>query len=364
MRPIGKRKIVVLAEGGFDLLEAKTAVGVIRYGHDPVVAVVDSRYAGKSAYDIVGTGQDVPMVDSLSDALVHEPNTLLLGTAPRGGVLPAAWRSQVIHAMSKGLDVINGLHHFLEDDAELAAAAQSYGVDLWDVRRVPENQRVADTRAHQLAATVVLTVGSDCNVGKMSTSLELEAAARQAGHDSVFVATGQTGIVIAGWGVAIDRVISDFAAGAAEDLVMKGAEEGNLIFVEGQGSLIHPGYSGVTLSLIHGSAPDGMILCHQVTRTNIRRYTLAVPPLQDLVDLHEQATRHVKQSRVIGIALNTFGLDETSARRAIEEASKETGLPTTDPIRFGAKPLLVAVEALHQKGSCKTPVGDAVNEDQ
>ena len=251
--------------------------------------------------------------------------------------------------MREGLDIINGLHHFLEEDVELAGVARSCGVDLWDVRRVPDEHRVADTRAHQLDETVVLTVGSDCNVGKMSACLELDAAARRAGHCSAFVATGQTGIIIAGWGMAIDRVISDFAAGASEDLVMQGAEQGDIVFVEGQGSLVHPGYSGVTLSLIHGSAPDGMILCHQVTRTTIRRYTLRVPPLRDLVTLHEHATAHVKPSRVIGIALNTFGLDEATAQQAIAAAADETGLPATDPVRYDVRPLLAAVEALHNQ---------------
>ena len=349
MRPIGERRIAVLAEGGFDLLEAKTAVGVIRYGRDPVVAVADSRYTGRTAADIVGVGDDVPIVESVAAALAYKPNTLLLGTAPRGGVLPAAWRRQVVHAMREGLDIINGLHHFLEEDEELAGVARSCGVDLWDVRRVPDEHRVADTRAHQLESTVVLTVGSDCNVGKMSASLELDAAARRTGHRSAFVATGQTGIIIAGWGLAIDRVISDFAAGASEDLVMQGAEQGDIVFVEGQGSLVHPGYSGVTLSLIHGSAPDGMILCHQVTRTTIRRYTLPVPPLRDLVTLHEHATAHVKPSRVIGIALNTFGLDEAAAQQAIAAAADETGLPATDPVRYDVQPLLAAVEALHNR---------------
>ncbi len=350
MRPIGERRIAVLAEGGFDLLEAKTAVGVIRYGRDAVVAVVDSRYTGRTASDIVGVGDDVPIVESVAAALAYKPNTLLLGTAPRGGVLPAPWRRQVAHAMREGLDVINGLHHFLEADEELAGVARSCGVDLWDVRRVPDEHRVADTRAHRLDATIVLTVGSDCNVGKMSASLELDAAAHRAGHRSTFVATGQTGIIIAGWGVAIDRVISDFAAGASEDLVMQGAEQGgDLLFVEGQGSLVHPGYSGVTLSLIHGSAPDAMILCHQVGRTTIRRYTLPVPPLHDLVQLHEHATAHVKPSCVIGIALNTFGLDEAAAQEALAAASAETGLPATDPVRYDAQPLLAAVETLHNR---------------
>lgn len=350
MRPRGERKIVVLADGAFDLLEAKTAVGVIRYGRDETVAVVDHSNAGKMAADVVGVGKGIPIVSSVADALRAAPNanTLLLGTAPRGGVLPEAWRSQIVQAMAAGLDVASGLHFFLTDDPQLSAAAKSAGVDIWDVRRAPEAHRVADTRAHQVAATVVLTVGSDCNVGKMSTSLEIDAAARQRGRCSAFVPTGQTGILIAGWGVSIDEVISDFTAGAAEDLVMEASNacssRGDLILVEGQGSLVHPGYSGVTLSLIHGAAPDAMILCHQAGRTQIRRYTVPIPPLSQLVQMHEWITAPIKPAKVVGISLNTFGLSESEARAVIDQAAQETGLPATDPVRYGATTMLDAVE--------------------
>jgi uncharacterized NAD-dependent epimerase/dehydratase family protein len=350
MRPPGERKIIAMADGAFDLLEAKTAVGVIRYGRDQVVAVVDHTKAGKMAAEIVGVGDNVPIVASVRHALEIAPdaNTLLLGTAPRGGILPDAWRSQIIEAMQAGLDVMSGLHYFLSDDPVLSEAARKAGVDLWDVRRPPETHRVADTRAHHLPATVVLTVGSDCNVGKMTTTLELDLEARRRGYTSCFVATGQTGIMIAGWGIAVDAVISDFTAGAAEDLVMEAAKEcsraGDIIWVEGQGSLVHPGYSGVTLSLIHGSAPDALILCHQATRTHIRRYTVPIPPLAKLVEMHEYITAPIKPAKVVGIALNTFGLSNQEACAALERAAAETGLPATDPVRFGAGPLMDAVE--------------------
>jgi uncharacterized NAD-dependent epimerase/dehydratase family protein len=351
MRPRGERKIVALADGGFDLLEAKTAVGVIRYGRDPVVAVVDHLHAGKRAAEVVGVGEDIPIVATVGEALARAPeaNTLLLGTAPRGGVLPDSWRAQIVQAMRAGLDVMSGLHYFLANDPELAPEADRARVDIWDVRRAPESHRVADTRAHGVPAAVILTVGSDCNVGKMSTSLELEAAARRRGRTAAFVPTGQTGIMIAGWGVSIDEVISDFTAGAAEDLVMEAAKEsakhGDLILVEGQGSLVHPGYSGVTLSLIHGSAPDAMILCHQATRTTVRRYTVPIPTLRSLVELHEYVTAPIKPAKVIGISLNTFGLSDTAAREAVEQAAQTTGLPATDPVRFGVDPLMDAVDA-------------------
>ena len=351
MRPRGERRIIALADGGFDLLEAKTAVGVIRYAIDPVVAVVDQAHAGKRASDVIGVGDLIPVVASVGDALALHPdaNTLLLGTAPRGGVLPASWRAQIVQAMRAGLDVINGLHAFLSDDAELAPVAAAAGVTIWDARRVPDAHRVADTRAHALPATVILTVGSDCNVGKMSTALEVDALLRKRERTSVFVPTGQTGIMIAGWGASIDEVISDFTAGAAEDLVMVAAKVAaaadDFILVEGQGSLVHPGYSGVTLSLIHGSAPDALILCHQATRTQIRRYTLPIPSYADLISIHRALTAPVKPAPVIAISLNTHGMSDADARAAVARATAETGLPATDPIRFGPEALADAVEA-------------------
>jgi uncharacterized NAD-dependent epimerase/dehydratase family protein len=337
----------------------------MRYGRDPVVAVIDHTQAGRMAAELVGVGEGVPIVADLGEALAIAggANTLLLGTAPRGGALPDAWRAQILQAMDAGLDIVSGLHYFLADDPELGPAARRAGVDIWDVRRAPATHRVADTRAHGLPATVVLTVGSDCNVGKMSTALELDAEARRRGRRSVFVPTGQTGIMIAGWGVSIDEVISDFTAGAAEDLVMEAAAEcasaGDLILVEGQGSLVHPGYSGVTLSLIHGSAPDAMILCHQATRTVIRRYTIPIPGLRQLAEMHEYVVAPIKPAKVIGVALNTFGLPDSEARAAIDRASRETGLPAADPVRYGAAPLMDAVEAFVAHSPPKTSRGAA-----
>ncbi|HEU5317208.1 MAG TPA: DUF1611 domain-containing protein, partial [Chloroflexota bacterium] len=350
MRPRGERRIIVMADGGFELNEAKTAVGVMRYGRDATLAVVDSTNAGKMAADVVGVGREVPIVSSVREALekTQDANTLLLGTAPRGGVLPDAWRAQIVEAMRAGLDVINGLHYFLAEDSELGKVAKEAGVDIWDVRRAPESHRVADTRAHTLPATVVLAVGSDCNVGKMSTVLEIDALARQRGAPkSCFVPTGQTGILIAGWGTAIDEVISDFTAGASEDLVMEAAKEcsqrGDVILVEGQGSLVHPGYSGVTMSLVHGSAPDAMIMCHQATRTQIRRYTIPIPPFPHLIRVYEDITAPIKPAKVIALSFNTFGMADDDARAVLDRASQETGLPATDPVRYGAAPLLDAI---------------------
>ena len=182
----------------------------------------------------------------------------------------------------------------------------------------------------------------------MTTQLELRNALNRRGHRARFVATGQTGIFIEGWGIAVDAVVADFIAGAAERLVLQGAEDADIVLVEGQGSLIHPGYSGVTLGLLHGTCPDALILCHQVTRDHIGDYHgrepwVWIPPLSEMIEIYESAAAPVRPTQVIGIALNTFDLEDDLARAAVRRATRETGLPATDPVRFGAEPLVEAV---------------------
>jgi uncharacterized NAD-dependent epimerase/dehydratase family protein len=181
----------------------------------------------------------------------------------------------------------------------------------------------------------------------MSVTLELDAAARERGLESAFVATGQTGIAIAGWGIAVDAVVSDFLAGAAERLVVEGAERGGrLLFVEGQGSLVHPLYSGVTLGLVHGSVPHAFVLCHRAGATEIEGCPgHPIPPLSELVELHERIALPARKARVACIAVNTAGLSEPDARAAVAEAAAETDLPADDPVRFGAQHLLDALLA-------------------
>jgi uncharacterized NAD-dependent epimerase/dehydratase family protein len=181
----------------------------------------------------------------------------------------------------------------------------------------------------------------------MTVSLELDRAARERGIASVFVPTGQTGIAIAGWGISVDAVIADFVAGATERLVVEGARRGGeLLWVEGQGSLVHPAYSGVTLGLFHGSVPHALVLCHRAGTTEVEGYPgHPLPPLADLVRLHEAVSLRARPARVVAVALNTGGLDEATAVEAIEDAARETGLPTADPVRHGAASLLDAVLA-------------------
>ncbi|HWC32536.1 MAG TPA: NAD-dependent epimerase/dehydratase family protein, partial [Actinomycetota bacterium] len=195
-------------------------------------------------------------------------------------------------------------------------------------------------------ASVVLTVGSDCAVGKKTMAIELDREARARGVRSVFVPTGQTGIMIAGWGIAVDAVVADFLAGAAERLVVEGARRGDLLWVEGQGAILHPQFSGVTLGLYHGSAPHLLVLCHLAGTTEIEGCPgHAIPPLAELVELHERLALPARPATVAAVALNTSGLDESEARRAVEAAEDETGLPADDPVRFGPGRLVDAILA-------------------
>jgi uncharacterized NAD-dependent epimerase/dehydratase family protein len=269
----------------------------------------------------------------------------VVGVATQGGRFPPAWRELLKQSIASGLDVESGLHEFVSEDEELAALARAHGVELRDLRKPPEGLNVPTGENLELRANIVLTVGSDCAIGKKTVALELDLEARRRGLQSVFVPTGQTGIAIAGWGIAVDAVVSDFLAGAAERLVVEGHRRGGeLLFVEGQGSLSHPAYSGVTLGLIHGSAPHLYVLCHKAHATEIEGYPgHPLPSLEQLIELHERISLPLRPARVACIALNTAELDDEEARRAIAEATAQTGLPADDPVRFGAGPLLDAV---------------------
>ncbi|HEX5465637.1 MAG TPA: DUF1611 domain-containing protein [Candidatus Limnocylindrales bacterium] len=344
-----RARLVILAEGEFGQVGSKTAMGVIRYGPDTVVAVLDSSQAGRNVSDWMGPGYDIPVVATLEEALAGRPTAILLGTAPAGGKLPPDWRRILGAAIEQGLEIRSGLHTMLGDDPELAAAARARGVAIVDYRRPPERQEVAAGRAHGPGKHVVLTVGTDCALGKMSVALELRKSAVEAGLKAVFVPTGQTGMMIDGWGVAVDRVISDFLNGTCEWLVEQAEERGDWIFVEGQGSLDHPAYSAVTLGLIHGTTPEAMILVHQAGREFHHGWEERGSRLHEvsaLISLHEAVAGLIAPSVVAGIALNTSLLDgEGQARRAIAEMAEATGLPTDDPYRYGGERLLDALRA-------------------
>ena len=346
------RQIAILAEGHLDWHTGKTAVGVIRYGSDRVVVVIDSTHAGQDAGQALGDpnglGRGIPIVPDVAAALAYSPDTLLIGIAPRGGRLPDTWRPGLLLAIESGIDIINGLHHFLADDAELSEAARRHGVTIWDVRRPPEAtaMRIATGQAHRPGSHVVYLAGSDCNVGKMTAAFEVDREARRRGLSSGFAATGQTGIIISGRGIPADRYISDFVAGGTEALVCEFAEEYDWVFVEGQGALGHPAYSAVTLGLLHGARPDFLLLCHEAGRQTINGYpSVRIPPLNEVRAMYETAAAWLQPTRTVGVALNTFTLSERDAQAALHDAEAETGLPAADPVRFGAGPLVEALLA-------------------
>jgi len=340
------RRILILTEGRFGVFDAKTATCVIRYAADEVVGVLDSVTAGQTTDQVLGFGPAIPIVATLEEGLALGPDTLLIGVAPRGGLLPDAWRSLIAAALEAGLTVASGLHTFLGDDPELVTIATRSGGQIIDLRRVPDDLPVASRRADQVDATVVLTVGTDCNVGKMTAAMELTLAARRMGYRAVFVPTGQTGLFLDGRGLAIDRVIADFIAGAAEVMVLDNAPGNDFVFVEGQGSLLHPGYSGVTLGLLHGSMPDAQVLVHPPTRKVSVEDEIEIEPLPEWIELHEQIAGYLKPAPVAGVAINGWDLSESEARAWAERIAAETGRPAIDPVKFGAEPLVEAIIAV------------------
>jgi len=287
----------------------------------------------------------VPIVGTVDEALAFEPNTALVGVVTQGGRFPGDWQELLKSCVSHGLDLENGLHVRLRDIPGLTELAAKHGAALRDLREPPPDLSTATGENLEVDATIVLTVGSDCAIGKMTAICELDLEARRRGLKSVFVPTGQTGVAIAGWGISVDAVVSDFLAGAAERLVVEGGKRGDLLWVEGQGAILHPIYSGVTVGLMHGSAPHLYVLCHEVGRTIVEGDPTESPilSLSELVDLHERMSLKLRPAKVAAIALNTSTVSEDEAREAIAAAEEETGLPADDPVRFGAERLLDAV---------------------
>jgi uncharacterized NAD-dependent epimerase/dehydratase family protein len=338
-----QRRYAIFAPGSFADRAAKTAHGVIAYASDETVAVVDPDHAGKRVRDVLPyLASSAPIVADVSASLSYAPTSLLIGIAPQGGALPESYRAEIATALRARLEIVNGLHAFLGEDPQFRALAAQYGARIWDLREPPPSPLFSGA-AYDVPATVVLTVGSDCAVGKMTAALELVRAAREAGTDAAFVATGQTGVAIAGWGTAIDRVISDFAAGAAEQLVLEGARRArDLVVVEGQGGINHPAYGAVTLALLYGCAPDALVLVHRADRTVIDGYGVPVLGYRELIRSYESLCAGVKPARVVAVALNTYGLDDEQAGRAIADARAQTALPCDDVVRNGPHALYAA----------------------
>lgn len=349
MKIDAKQKLIIYSPGEFGGKKGKTGDGVLKFSPERVVAVVDPANKGKTVEQMLGYGGPTPIVETVEDALKYKPEAMLLGCAFTGGRMPKQWRQDIIEALNQKIDVINGLHDFLCDDVDFQNAANKSGAKMIDLRKPPEDLIVGMGRARHSKAHIILTVGTDCNVGKMTCALAVHQQLVKSGKKSAFVATGQTGIIIDGQGVAVDRVIGDFMAGVIEELVLDAAKNAQFVLVEGQGSLAHPGYSGVTLSLLHGAAPDAMILCHQAVRTRIGETEFSIASLDLMIKTYENMAEFIRPAKVIGISVDTRGLSEQEAKDILEKYKNETNLPVTDPIRFGVENLVDAIENHYAK---------------
>ncbi|MEA5551377.1 DUF1611 domain-containing protein [Anabaena cylindrica UHCC 0172] len=342
--PLNQKTAILLHEG-LSGTQGKTGLSILRYSEAPIVAVIDRESVGKSLSELTGIKRDVPIVASVAETFRYMPEVLVIGIAPKGGLVPDNYWPDIKDALKGGMSLVNGLHTPLANIPELNALLKP-GQLIWDVRKEPANLDVASGLARTLSCRRVLTVGTDMAIGKMSTSLELHWAAKLRGWRSKFLATGQTGLMLEGDGVALDAVRVDFAAGAVEQLVMRFGKHYDILQIEGQGSLLHPG-STATLPLIRGSQPTHLVLVHQAGQTHNRNNPhVPIPPLPEVIKMYEMvasAGGAFAKVPVVGIALNTRNLDEAGARSAIAQTIAETGLPCTDPVRFDAGLLLDAV---------------------
>ena len=339
---VGGRRMALLCEGFLNAEYAKTATGLLIWCPDEIVAVIDSEYAGQTVDAVHGFGKDIPIVSSVPEAVTLGADQLVIGVANVGGVLVPGYREKIIDAIQRGCDVVSGLHVPLGADPMLASLAAEHGVRIYDVREVPAVP-VGMNRARTVKNRRILAVGTDCATGKMCTVLALTRAFRQRGLDAKFVATGQTGIMIEGDGLSIDRAVCDFASGIAEKLVLDNADR-DWLFIEGQGSLDNASYSGVTLSLLHGSAPQALILCHLGDHID-RKHDDGSPLLSvaENIRMHEMMSRPILPTKVVGLALVTAGLDDGAAGDAVRQLEDEHGVPATDPLRFGVDNLADAL---------------------
>jgi len=341
-----KRRMMVLTEGQLGIFSSKTATSVIRYCPDETACVLDSKAAktGKPLEELIGVGNGIPIVKNVAEGLQYKPTQLLIGIAPVGGKLPQAWRKIILQAIAAGLDIVNGLHHILSEDAEFARAAKQRRVKILDLRLPPPGVGVAEDRLRELPQRRIALVGSDCNLGKMVTAIELDRGLRRVGYDSEFVATGQTGIMIAGSGIATDHVLSDYVNGAAELLCWQRRKR-QIVVLEGQGSVFHPAYSGVTVGMLHGAMPHAILFQHAPTRTRISYFEkFPIPPLKESIKLVEDLVKPIHPAPVIAVSLNTVDMSPADADRAARQIEDDTGLPAADPIRHGTDKLVAAVE--------------------
>lgn len=320
-----------------DATYAKTGLGIVHWRPDLV--------AGQLRFEGCEIDMGVPDM-TVVEAAAAGVKSLLIGVAPVGGVVPDSWWGSIEEAARAGMDIICGLHFRLTDFPKVVAAAEASGARLIDVRKPPLNLPVGTGKKR--SGKRVLMVGTDCAIGKKYTALALDQAMREAGMDSTFRATGQTGIMLAGEGIPIDAVVADFISGAAE-LISPDNHEDHWDVIEGQGSLFHPGYSGVSLGLLHGSQPDAFVLCHDAARTVVSGWEhYDLPSIQQCIDQHILlGSRTNPDIRCVGISVNTSKLPANERLDYLTKLSEETGRPCVDPIIDGCRAIVDHIKQLY-----------------
>ncbi len=333
------RRLAVITEGTRDIYRNKTALGLLRFRPEDVVCVIDSAHAGTDLSHLPGIDAKIPVVGSIHDAIALGIEWLVIGVNTPGGFLPDTIRPHVYDAIRNRIGVISGLHESVNGDPNLVSLSARYAVELVNLRATPDDRLVSTGKARETKAFRLLTVGTDANIGKTTVALTIERHLNRTKAYKTkarFVSTSQDGILITGRGVAVDRMISDFAGGMVEELVLEEDRRGaDVLVIEGQNSILSPCYSGTSISLVHGSCPDAMVLCHNPRRTLLRHTDAPVPPLTTYIDLYERVLAHVHPGKVVAIALNTLELTPEEAAEALAKAAAETGLPVADVIREG-----------------------------
>ncbi|MHB8637717.1 MAG: DUF1611 domain-containing protein [Fimbriimonadaceae bacterium] len=335
--------LAIYMEGQLEGNIGKMGIGILRYSPNPVACVIDSTTAGRNAADVTGVGRSCPIVAGVPEAMALGAKVFVLGIAPPGGLIPPEWYPAIDAAWAAGLSVVNGLHDLL---GQRYSKPTRPGQWIWDIRIEPEGLGVGGGLVANLTNKRVLMIGTDMAVGKMTAGLEIYRKARAQGVKAEFVATGQIGITITGRGVPLDAIRIDYASGAVEAEVMRVADA-DLVIVEGQGALIHPG-SSANLPLLRGTCPTHLVLCARAGQTHLARIpNIAIPPLGDYIRLYEElaeACNTFPRPHTVGVCLNTFGLPQAEAEHAIAELEATVNLPVVDPVRGGVERIIEALE--------------------
>jgi uncharacterized NAD-dependent epimerase/dehydratase family protein len=336
-------KFAILCPGAFDYILNKTGNMLIRYRSDDVCCVIDPDKAGRTAQDVLGFGGEIPVVSNFKEARDYSPNALMIGSAPQGGYINKDYRKEITAAIQYGCDIYSGMHQFLNDDPELSSLGRKKNITINDLRRPPNPPHFPKGSWINRKVKVLLVVGTDCDTGKMTTGWEITERLKKRGRDVRFVGTGQTGIMLGGYGVPVDAVVGDFMAGEIEYAIDKIGDQADLVVVEGQGSLTNMYYAGVTLGLMHGAMPDYMIMTDEPGRTiDVSNNQMA--SIRDVMDLHLSLMKNFKQTRFLGMNLLTLKMDEDLALKEIKNLENEHKLPTTDLVRFGDGKLIDRIE--------------------